>query len=494
MSAGITTVRRVGLRSGIVPVTLIMLAAGLGSVVPAHASARAPGADSLLPGSSPGTGTAYVANAESDTVTPIATATNTSGTPIPVGNDPYAIALTPDGKTAYVVNGTGTVTPIATATNTPGTPIPVGSNPGPIAITPDGKTAYVASPSGTVTPIATATNTAGTPIQAGLNPGPIAITPDGKTAYVLGRGDGGALIPIATATNTPGTPIGVGDPDSLAITPDGKTVYVVADVFPGSSAPGPVPGYVTPVMTATDTAGTPIQVGDDPDGIAITPDGKTAYVSNSSSGSVTPIATATNTAGTPIPAGSGRLAITPDGKTLYVLNVGGDTVTPIATATNTAGTPIPVGSEPDAIAFTPDGKTAYVASFYSDTVTPIATATNTAGTPIPVGEGPSAIAITPTPHRAPAFTSPARYKATARAAFRFTVTASGNPAPTITEAGKLPPGVRFQAHSDGTATISGTPRCSRRRVYPIKLTAANQSGTAVQGFTLTVTRHPHRHR
>ena len=111
-----------------------------------------------------------------------------------------------------------------------------------------------------------------------------------------------------------------------------------------------------------------------------------------------------------------------------------------------------------------------------------------------MGEDPSAIVITPTPHRAPAFTSPARYKATARVAFRFTVTASGNPSPTITEAGKLPPGVRFRARSDGTATISGRPRCSRKRVYRIKLTAANQYGTAVQAFTLTVTRHPHRHR
>ena len=149
---------------------------------------------------------------------------------------------------------------------------------------------------------------------------------------------------------------------------------------------------------------------------------------------------------------------------------------------------------PHAIAFTPDGKTAYVTNFGSGTVTPIATATNTAGTPIPVGDGPDAIAITPATHRAPAFMSPARYKATAGAAFRFTVTVSGTPPATITETRMLPPGVKFQAHSGGTATISGTPRCSRKRVYRLKLTAANQYGTAVQAFTLTVARHPRRHR
>ena len=77
-------------------------------------------------------------------MTPIDTATNTPGTAIPVGSDPFGIAITPDGKTAYVTNdGSDTVTPIDTATNTPGTPIPVGSIPDGIAITPDGKTAYV---------------------------------------------------------------------------------------------------------------------------------------------------------------------------------------------------------------------------------------------------------------------------------------------------------------------------------------------------------------
>ena len=58
------------------------------------------------------------------------------------------IAITPDGKTAYVVDGAdhpgwGTVTPIATATNTAGKPIRVGAVPQAIAMTPDGKTAYV---------------------------------------------------------------------------------------------------------------------------------------------------------------------------------------------------------------------------------------------------------------------------------------------------------------------------------------------------------------
>ena len=63
-------------------------------------------------------------------------ATGTPGTPIPVGHNPYAIAITPDGKIAYVANFNGnTVTPIDLASGTPGTPIPVGVSPYAIAIT-----------------------------------------------------------------------------------------------------------------------------------------------------------------------------------------------------------------------------------------------------------------------------------------------------------------------------------------------------------------------
>ena len=62
-------------------------------------------------------------------MTPISTATNTAGKPIKVGTDPGAIAITPNGKTAYVANdGSGTVTPIDTATNTAGKPIKVGTD------------------------------------------------------------------------------------------------------------------------------------------------------------------------------------------------------------------------------------------------------------------------------------------------------------------------------------------------------------------------------
>ena len=124
--------------------------------------------------------TAYVTNRDSDSVTPIDTATNTAGPAITVGRDPFGVAITPDDRTAYVTNGgSDSVTPIDTATNTAGPAITVGAAPFEVAITPDGKTAYVVNGgSDSVTPIDTATNTAGPAITVGGAPFGVAITPD----------------------------------------------------------------------------------------------------------------------------------------------------------------------------------------------------------------------------------------------------------------------------------------------------------------------------
>src|SRR5271166_4163667 len=149
-------------------------------------------------------------------------------------------------------------------------------------------------------------------------------------------------------------------------------------------------GQVTPIDVATNKAGKPIPATFGPHGIAITPNGKTAYVIGI--GGVTPIEVATNKPGTQIAAVGYGIAITPNGQTAYATNFGSDTVTPIEVASNTAGTPITVGGYPQEIAITPNGKTTYVTNA-GGTVTPIEVASNTAGTPITVGKQPEGVAI-----------------------------------------------------------------------------------------------------
>jgi YVTN family beta-propeller protein len=310
---------------------------GLG---PAPAGHRPTPIASIAPIAGPAT--AYVVSFGAGTVTPIDVATGRAGTAIQPGNSPWSIAITPDGRTAYVAGYSGGVTPVDLATGRVGTPIPVGGGMDAIAITPDGRTAYVAHNDG-VTPIDLATGRAGTliPVNLGNNGKAIAITPDGMTAYAMSFA-AGSVTPIDLATGRAGTPIQVDTAIAIAITPDGRTAYVAAD-------------GLTPIDLATGFVGTPIQAGDATWAVAITPDGKTAYVADFGNGSVTPVDLATGSAGTPIHVGGNpdAIAITPDGKTAYVGNWSGHTVTPIDLVTGLAGTPIQVGQAPDEIVITP---------------------------------------------------------------------------------------------------------------------------------------------
>jgi len=184
LPGGHVVIRRIALVLG---AALIAWTATAASAAPNTSVTRAPATADRTPGRDRPV-TAYVLGAHA--VTPIRTATNTSGKSIRFAAATLAEAATPNGKTVYValdVNGLlGLVTPIRTATNTAGKPIKVGSVPIAIAITPNGKTAYVAnSNSDTVTPIRTATNSPGKPIKIGHGLQYIVVTPDGATLYAV---------------------------------------------------------------------------------------------------------------------------------------------------------------------------------------------------------------------------------------------------------------------------------------------------------------------
>jgi len=238
----------------------------------------------IVPAPRPAGAIMYVA--ASNGMTPVMTGTNTAGKPIRIGAIPTAIAITPDGKTAYIADEhPATVTPVATVTGTPGKAINIGGFPWAIAITPDGRTAYTVDipaygrgPT-RVIPVATATNTPGKPIKisdiVGLSAA-IAITPDGTTAYVVtGARRGTTVTPVATATGTPGTPINIGggfpQATAIAITPDGKTAYIATSAYIAGRCAGCAVGTVIPVATTTGASGKPINIGRVPKGISIAP-------------------------------------------------------------------------------------------------------------------------------------------------------------------------------------------------------------------------------
>ena len=332
--------------------------------------------------------TAFVVNS-GGTVTPIGLTARQAGKPIKVGANPQAIAITPDGSTAFVANyGSNSVTPIRTVSRRAGAPIPVGQQPWAIAITPNGKTAYVANyGSDTVTPINTSTRQAGAPIPVGQQPRAIAITPNGKIAYVLDWG-GAAVTPIGTATNRAGPAIPVGSyPFAIAIAPDGRTAYVANY---GSNT-------VTPISIATGRPGPAIPAGQAPDSLAVTPGSAKVFVTGGDSDTVTAITAATGRAGRGIPVGysPAAVAISPSGGTAYVVNTISGTLTPVSTATGQAGLPIRTGiyTYPTAIEFSPSGGTAVVIGTYAGRATLVSTRTGKVTARITVGLYPVAVAI-----------------------------------------------------------------------------------------------------
>src|SRR5580658_7701792 len=121
-----------------------------------------------------------------------------------------------------------------------------------------------------------------------------------------------------------------------------------------------------------------------------------AYVANLGSNNVSVINTTSNSVVATVNVGSqpNGIAITPDQTRAYVANGGGE-VWVLATAGNTVLAKVSLGGYPTAVAITPDGTRAYVTRTNSNNVSVIDTASNTVTATIPVGTAPSGIAITP---------------------------------------------------------------------------------------------------
>lgn len=336
------------------------------------------------------------------------------GPPAQIGGDLSPAVFSPDGKVFGVLsNATRNLAAIDTADGAVSHRIKVaGTELSAIAIAPDDQTAYVATWSdGAVTPYDLAKGTAGTPIPAGALPRAIAITPDGVTMYVLTQASAkapqGEVLPITIATGKAGQPIQVGDnPLHMAMSPDGKTILVA-----NGEQESVHDGSVTLIDTATNTAGKPLATGQvSAAGFAFAPGGQTAYAVNPNADTLVPIDLATQTLGKPVMlSASGKpgglstgplsVAITPDGKTAYVLTPSlgpqdSSTVTPVDTAAGTAGKPIQVPGMIESIAVSPDGQTVYLGGYNPGKLTPISTSTNQVGPDVPVGKSNSVSVFT----------------------------------------------------------------------------------------------------
>jgi DNA-binding beta-propeller fold protein YncE len=338
-------------------------------------------------------------------VTPVELGTGTPEAAIPLslprapslGN--FAIAASPDGRTAYLAATVG-------GTTAPPAPAPASTAPSSTA-GPDEAGQSV------VVPIDLTGQRAGRPIVLPALGGThaVVVLPGGRTVLA---GDGTAIVPIDTASRRVGVPIDLGTGHTvygMALAPDGTTLYTL------------VPGGVFAVNTASGSAGPEIPTGlaissvYSPHGIVVSADGATVYVVGQGGtdfgGRVLPIVTATHA--TLPSAGFDRygiadpaaLTVSADGSSLLVVDNANNWVNPVTIASFTDPPPpvrLPQRSgstasgtqHPTDIVLGPRGTEAFIVDGFTSVI-PYRTATQTFGRPFTVCSGASSMAVAPAP-------------------------------------------------------------------------------------------------
>ncbi len=202
-------------------------------------------------------------------------------------------------------------------------------------------------------------------------------------AYIINEGDSSVSV-INTATNTITATIRVGNnPEGVSVSPNGRRVYVT----------NYTDNTVSVINAFTNTVIATIPVGSCPYGIAVSPDGGKVYVANYNANSISVINTVTNMVSSTIHVWTGpiSLVLSPNGNTLYVTENGNIHI--INTLNNSVVAVISV-LDPSGICISPDGSRLYVANFSDNTVSVINTTTYIAIDTIPVGPVPFGICVT----------------------------------------------------------------------------------------------------
>lgn len=238
---------------------------------------------------------AYVAHSDLGSISVVDLAQWQVGARLHVGGAPFGLAVSKAGKLYVGDWNRHDVHEVDAATGKVLRTTAIGKAPAHLALTPDGKRLLaVAREANTVTILDTATFDSQASLKVGRAPFALAIAPTGSHALVANAQEGSISdIDLKTQAVTATTRVGA-MPYGVAFTADGGVALVTnqqsgsVEVLPQGASP--------PAAGASEPAPAPepsIKVGGYPEGIAITPDGSTAYVANWFSDDVSVIAIAT---------------------------------------------------------------------------------------------------------------------------------------------------------------------------------------------------------
>ncbi len=222
------------------------------------------------------------------------------------------------------------------------------------------------------------------------DPEKLAVGKDGKL-YITSE-DTGMLVIVEADSGKQLASIPVGEePEGIDLTPDGRFAYVTSESD----------NTVAIVDTEAETVVKRISVGERPRNTAFSPNGLKAYVPGESDGTVTVIDTNRQVVLRTMSLKDDNfrpmdIVVSPDGQTVYVTTGRGGTVTALDGETLAVKASVEVGKRPWGLAMSPDGKYLFTANGPSNDVSVVSTADMKVVARVKAGTGPWGVAIVPT--------------------------------------------------------------------------------------------------
>lgn len=279
-----------------------------------------------------------------------------------------------------------TVSVIDTAAGKVVATVPVSAGPHGMAITEDGRTVYVSGDAASsIDVIDTATDKVVKTIDVGKTPNGIALTPDNRLLLVTVYGEDRVAF-VDTSTQTVTATLAVPKPHTVAVSPDGKLAYVTVQE-PGHFA-------LTLIDVPNRSVVRTLALEKTPRDGEFGYDGKAFYFTQAGVSSVQVLDPATDKIAAQIPTGvSPHFVSRPRGSAFGMVVVqGSGELLLFDPATNQPARSVAVGKQPHWATASGDGKTEYVTNEGSNDLTVVDLATGKTTT-IAVGSAPRKVVV-----------------------------------------------------------------------------------------------------
>jgi YVTN family beta-propeller protein len=280
--------------------------------------------------------------------------------------------------------------------------VPVGNNPHEVAVSDDGKTAYISNYGGaTIAVVDLTTQKPLAPIDLGALRAPHGLVFAGGKLYFTAEGAkvAGRYDP---STQKIDWVVGTGQNRThmVIVSKDLKTIFTsnvssaTVSIIEQGAAQGPGAGRGPGGRGAPDWNIANIPVGRGSEGFDLSPDGKELWVANAQDSTISIIDVATRKVVQTIPstASANRLKITPDGKFVFVSDLSGNDLLVLDAATRKEHKRITLPASSEGLLMAPDGSHAYTTLNSRDAVAVIDLKTMTVAGEVKTGRGPDGLA------------------------------------------------------------------------------------------------------